>query len=577
MAFCKNCGTELKEGAIFCKNCGWKLGDDLSEFHIPENNIYGKMPEYIGNTGEQQSNNFTEKLNDGKDWTVQKTKTAVHSIQEWLPVAKEKLKIWFKTFVEKCKRDKKFAIITGAAGTVVVVCFVLTIVFANMSKKVNIKDCFDVEFYGYEGNGYAEVSFDQEVFNKKIMDAIGKKRKINTSVLSNCIHYDLKNDSQLSNGDTITLKLSYNNDRAKEYKIKFVGESFEYKVKGLDDLIELDPFENLSVSFEGISPNMELYYDYIGEEGIIDEDMFHADQYEDIAVGDVITISLDISEYDMESNGYQITQLSKEYECTEGSSYLTDLSQLSSGALEEFTDAAEDCINAFYADQYEYISCENLDYKGSYLLIPKGKDNLYDNILYIVIKGTVLSNELDNGNEYFKSTTVFMPIGFENIVVQEDDSVTYELISSNILGNTGLPYDYGWSSVPGYLKLDSMYNELVGSQLVSYTYEMTENLEGGGQEQKSVSIEDDEYVLPTSDSEYLSANEINKLSAKELRLARNEIYARHGYIFEDEELKEYFESKSWYSGSKKDIPDSQFNDYEIANRDLIIKAEKKKK
>ena len=30
MAFCKNCGTELKEGAVFCKNCGFKVGDKLS-------------------------------------------------------------------------------------------------------------------------------------------------------------------------------------------------------------------------------------------------------------------------------------------------------------------------------------------------------------------------------------------------------------------------------------------------------------------------------------------------------------------------------------------------------------------
>ena len=35
-------------------------------------------------------------------------------------------------------------------------------------------------------------------------------------------------------------------------------------------------------------------------------------------------------------------------------------------------------------------------------------------------------------------------------------------------------------------------------------------------------------------------------SAEELRLMRNYIFARRGYIFESEDLKEYFEQFSWY-------------------------------
>ena len=89
-----------------------------------------------------------------------------------------------------------------------------------------------------------------------------------------------------------------------------------------------------------------------------------------------------------------------------------------------------------------------------------------------------------------------------------------------------------------------------------------------------------DYIFADSDSRYLKASDLKKLSKKELRLARNELYARHGYIFEDEELSEYFNGKDWYLGSvegdefsDKDI----FNKYEIANRNLILKYEAKKK
>lgn len=55
----------------------------------------------------------------------------------------------------------------------------------------------------------------------------------------------------------------------------------------------------------------------------------------------------------------------------------------------------------------------------------------------------------------------------------------------------------------------------------------------------------DGYLFPT-DTQVLST-ELEGLTSEELMLARNEIYARHGYVFTDQELKAYFESKSWYT------------------------------
>ena len=82
-----------------------------------------------------------------------------------------------------------------------------------------------------------------------------------------------------------------------------------------------------------------------------------------------------------------------------------------------------------------------------------------------------------------------------------------------------------------------------------------------------------DYILPTSDSAYLTEKDLSALTKEQLRLARNEIYARHGYIFNDEELKEYFQSKSWYTPSTEEVTDDMLNVYEIANRDLIINVE----
>ncbi|RJS60615.1 YARHG domain-containing protein [Bacillus sp. PK3_68] len=55
------------------------------------------------------------------------------------------------------------------------------------------------------------------------------------------------------------------------------------------------------------------------------------------------------------------------------------------------------------------------------------------------------------------------------------------------------------------------------------------------------------YLIPHSDYAYLTYDDLSGLSKSELRLARNEIYARHGYIFNSKDLQNYFSSQSWYS------------------------------
>ncbi len=84
-----------------------------------------------------------------------------------------------------------------------------------------------------------------------------------------------------------------------------------------------------------------------------------------------------------------------------------------------------------------------------------------------------------------------------------------------------------------------------------------------------------DYILPDSSSRYLSAADLEDLSARELGLARNEIFARHGRQFDNAELAAYFESKDWYHGT---IPSDQFDSdvlsaVEKANIELIVRYE----
>lgn len=61
-------------------------------------------------------------------------------------------------------------------------------------------------------------------------------------------------------------------------------------------------------------------------------------------------------------------------------------------------------------------------------------------------------------------------------------------------------------------------------------------------------------------------------SADELRIMRNEIFARYGYIFQSSDLTDYFNNKSWYNPSKSNV-DDQLTNVDKANIELISKFE----
>lgn len=85
-----------------------------------------------------------------------------------------------------------------------------------------------------------------------------------------------------------------------------------------------------------------------------------------------------------------------------------------------------------------------------------------------------------------------------------------------------------------------------------------------------------DYLIGDSNTRNLTEAELSNYTAGEIRLIRNEIYARKGYIFKSQDLKEYFETKPWYNGviSAADFKESMLNSVEYANIQLILKYEK---
>ncbi len=74
-----------------------------------------------------------------------------------------------------------------------------------------------------------------------------------------------------------------------------------------------------------------------------------------------------------------------------------------------------------------------------------------------------------------------------------------------------------------------------------------------------------------TDKKYYTKEEFENEPMLVIHLAKNEIYARRGYIFTNEDLYNYFMGCIWYSPTcdSTDFDDSIFNEYEKANLEIL--------
>ena len=97
--------------------------------------------------------------------------------------------------------------------------------------------------------------------------------------------------------------------------------------------------------------------------------------------------------------------------------------------------------------------------------------------------------------------------------------------------------------------------------------DITDNSTGANEDNDT---ENNDWIFPESDTRYLTQEDVEGLDMDQIRYGLNEIYARHGRTFNNQELQEYFDSKAWYShlytpDEFSQIESSTFNEYEKEN------------
>mgnify|MGYP005867122241 FL=1 len=159
-------------------------------------------------------------------------------------------------------------------------------------------------------------------------------------------------------------------------------------------------------------------------------------------------------------------------------------------------------------------------------------------------EGIITPEELEKSRESAYSNFVIAKItAFNNAGTDAETILQY--INTN-LANTG--------NNSQVLEFWDYYNALLGRNVMDATIR---HQSGNG------------YILEYSNSTELTRADIDYLSQYEVKLAVYEIFARHGKIFSDQALNEYFQAFNWYHPSS-DFDDSVLNEYEKHNLDLLV-------
>ncbi len=160
---------------------------------------------------------------------------------------------------------------------------------------------------------------------------------------------------------------------------------------------------------------------------------------------------------------------------------------------------------------------------------------------------------------YFNQQSWYMPVyepdQFPDNLLNEYETANIAMLSSYEQQLGGYPTDGGSYSY------DPVYQYMTSS--------------GGTDSADDLTVNPDTCVLANSDSVYLTQEDISSMSAQELCYARNEIYARHGAIFNSTELSEFFGQKNWYLGtiSVDQVTDDMLSDCEKTNISMLMQQE----
>ncbi len=217
---------------------------------------------------------------------------------------------------------------------------------ATEGDTIVLSDYFQISYEGYNNSGKAVFTRNDDRLFEEIRaimaarkEAVIKDKKVTDEEFLRFaagIEAMTDNSGGLKNGDEITVSYLYDEDLARHLNINVNASEAVYTVKGLTSARPLsveDLFEDIEVSFEGISPEITMTITNNSENPLIRTLTFAPVEYkEKYSVGDTVSIRCFFEDGARLHDNYYIDALSencvKDYTVGNCGSYVTDISEI---------------------------------------------------------------------------------------------------------------------------------------------------------------------------------------------------------------------------------------------------------
>lgn len=293
--------------------------------------------------------------------------------------------------------------------------------------------------YEYDGvDGYTDLitDIDTESLINDFSEKIGQDKQKEFSELVSSLQVTATKGKNLSNGDEISLSVSYDDTYIDYLNIRFKQNNLKITIDGLKEGELLDVFEDVKVEVTGTAPIATAQVVNESDNEFIKNLEFVLDKTENIERGDILNVTCSVDDEAAYALGYVVLEKEKSYCADYIDSYMFDEALMDRDVLSEVVNEAQDTVisstedthsrmlykiteNTNYLFQYNKEWVENIEVKEIKLLkmqdLASYSADLPVNKLYIILYAYVTN--ADYGSDgYFC-------FEYDNVVLKADNTL----------------------------------------------------------------------------------------------------------------------------------------------------------
>ncbi len=444
MAFCMNCGAELQKGAAFCIKCGTKIEDEESVNEIEKADAPKKiLPKEAPET----------------------------EVAESVTPERVKKKSKLPLMLIAC-----IALLTVGAGAVFGIKKLTKppIEGGTSFKLLDIYDCVSVTTDGYDGAGVLEVSVDNSAIEELLRDDYYELSSDEASDIAYSISVNPAQTDSLSNGQEVLMTVGANTGTMTQKGIRLKEFSWNYQVGGLTPVKEINPFDYVDITYEGISPYAEAHLDKKSFNKEVEDLSYEISKSEGIVKGENLTVTCTNDPQAFLENGIKLTETTKTFTVDNIKSYIKSPEELNDAVIQRMKTESEDSIGAMLEEarhDKRPVNNTGLKYEGLFILSSKDQHSNGNNEVILVYTTQISSERL-------QATTVYYPFRFFDVVQYEDGIIDYGRYET-AYGHDSDLYPFGYNYEQGFWGFSdstTMFSVLARSRTDEFTYEVSEDL-----------------------------------------------------------------------------------------------------